>query len=132
MGLFRKDKTDESVQAYQKGFEDYIVNLNDENELYKAFTEITVLRINLDKNDSIFKNIKDAAERNGVADVKQLSILQFNDVMTTCKSYKEADYDLIKSTMEKILPKNQKDKTWVEKVFSWIQTGLDNMTGKKK
>ena len=69
--MFHKDKEDENVVLYRENFEKYIGSLQDQNELYKAFTEITILRIKLDKNDSIFKNIRDAFERYGECEIKK-------------------------------------------------------------
>jgi hypothetical protein len=132
MRLSHKDQKDEKVQAYKQEFQNYINNLNDQNGLYKTFTEITILRIKLDKNDSIFKNFKDALERNTICNVKELIILQFNDIMTTCKSYKKTDYELIDSTMKNILPTNVPNSNWIQSIFEWIQSGLDNATGRKK
>jgi hypothetical protein len=132
MRLSHKDQKDEKVQAYKQEFQNYINNLNDQNGLYKTFTEITILRIKLDKNDSIFKNFKEAFGRESVCDVKKLIILQFNDIMTTCKAYKKTDYESIDSTMKKILPANNQNTNWIQSIFEWIQFGLDNATGRKK
>ena len=57
--LFHKDSTDENVKKYKEAFEKYIGQLDDQTEIYKVFTEITLLRLKLDKHDSFFKNIKD-------------------------------------------------------------------------
>jgi hypothetical protein len=129
--LFHKDKEDENVVLYRENFEKYIGSLQDQNELYKAFTEITILRIKLDKNDSIFKNIRDAFERYGECEIKKLITCQFNDVIKVCKSYKKADYELIESTMKKILPNNCNE-SWTIGIFDWIKSKLDNSTGHKK
>lgn len=132
MILFYKDKDDEKVALYRETFEKYINSLQDQNELYKAFTEITILRIKLDKHDSVFKNIKESFVRHGECDIKKLITDQFNDVMTVCKSYKKADYELIDSTMKKILPTNINNESWVNSIFEWIKSKLDNSTGRKK
>ncbi|MBO5109554.1 MAG: hypothetical protein J6D21_02450 [Clostridia bacterium] len=130
--LFHKDSTDENVKKYKEAFEKYIGQLDDQTEIYKVFTEITLLRLKLDKHDSFFKNIKDSAERSTVNTAKDLIVMQFNDIMITCKSYRQSDYELIDSTLKKILPSDSQNSNWVLIVFAWIKTGLDNATGRKK
>lgn len=71
-------------------------------------------------------------KRNAIYNVKELIVLQFNDIMTTCKSYKKTDYELIDSTMKKILPSNNQNLTWVQSICEWLQSGLENATGRKK
>lgn len=106
--IFHKSKVDETVKEYKSVFEKYVNNLSNQNELYKAFTEITILRLQLDKNDSILKNIKDKNERANIFDTKKLILLQFNDIMTTCIDYKKSDYQLVDAVMKKYCRKKSK------------------------
>ena len=90
-----------------------------------------MLLIKIYKNDSVFKNIRDAFERHGECEIKKLITCQFNDVIKVCKSYKKADYELIESTIKKILPNNYNE-SWTIGIFDWIKSKLDNSTGRKK
>ena len=133
MNLFNKKKLniDERVKAYEETFVRYVNSVSDNITLNTIFTEITVLRIKLDKNDHFFTNIKDATERRKHCNRNELIVIQFKDIMeTSFNKYNKDDYELIDSTMRRILPQGDQTNWWSD-FWNFICECFNNATGKR-
>lgn len=133
MNLFnkRKPNIDERVKTYEETFVQYVNTIGDDATLNMVFTEITILRIKLDKNDHFFTNIKDELERRKHCSRNELTIIQFKDIMeSSFNKYNKEDYELIDSTMRKILPQGNQTNWWTE-FWNFMCECFNNATGKK-
>ena len=99
----------------------------------KAFTEITILRMKLDKKDSFFLNFKDNFKRGIKIDKKNLIKVQFEDILevSVFKKYNSEEIELIKETIKKILPTQKEKSDWV-KFWEEVFEKFDKATGRKK
>ena len=89
------------------------------------FTEITILRIELDKFDSWISNIKDAKKRKENINKKDLINNQFYDICDSYSSYNDDNKKKIDNVMSKILPAKGSKSIW-----NYIKEYFNNATGK--
>lgn len=134
--MFEKNKDKEIIEIinkYEKKFFNYIDDERDESNLNKAFTEITILRMKLDKKDSFFLNFKDNFKRGIKIDKKNLIKVQFEDILevSVFKKYNSEEIELIKETIKKILPTQKEKSDWV-KFWEEVFEKFDKATGRKK
>ncbi len=125
MGLIFKQKEDEVVKSYQSRFASYISNLNDEIQVNKIFTELTILNIKLDKNDGIFSKIKDYLKKNNNISKKDYIMLQFDDLMKVSKKYNQSQHEMINNVMHSFLPTQEKN------AWETFWDAFDKATGRK-
>ena len=90
MGLFKKthkQELDEKAENFLGELTGFIDSCNDENMLNRMFTEVTILRMELDRKDSLLQNFRDFKKRQQSIEKKSLIKVQFQDIVENYASY---------------------------------------------
>jgi|GEM_PF-6623693 len=117
------------VQSYCQEFSKFIEEETNECVLFSAFTRITILRIQLDAADNLFTNLRDKKKLRENCEVKKLIMLQFEDILASCRKYTAEERASIDACMKAILPQPKVD-AWT---LFWkaIMDAFDRAAGKK-
>lgn len=121
----KKKKLDEKAIEYIDEINKYVDSCTDDNILNLMFTEITILRMQLDKYDNILDNIRDAKKRKELINKKTLIKVQVYDICEDYHNYKDEQKKHVDDIMLKILPKKINKSIW-----DVIKENIDNATGK--
>ena len=115
MALFKKQQKQELDSKAKKLAEDlngFIDSCGDENILNKMFTEVTILRMELDNKDGLWQNFKDFRKRKQVTDKKSLIKVQFQDIIENYNSYNNEQLELIDKIMNIVFSNSPSQKSW--------------------
>lgn len=132
MSIFsKKQKLNETALNYINDMNKFVENSKDASLLNLLFTEITILRMKLDKHDSFISNIKDAKKRKESINKKDLIKVQFYDICENYNSYSIEEIKEIDKIMNNILPKElpaQQNKS--KSFWDLLKECFNNATGK--
>lgn len=115
MSLFKKQQKQELDSKAKKLAEDlnsFIDSCVDENILNKMFTEVTILRMELDNKDGLWQNFKDFRKRKQATDKKSLTKVQFQDVVENYNSYNNEQLKRINEIMNIVFNNIPSQKSW--------------------
>lgn len=122
-----KKELEPKINEFKTQLDDFIDKCSDDNILNKMFTEIYLLRIELDKKDGFIQNVKDYIKRNKVYDKKALIKLQFEDIIDNYYNYEKDQLNRFNEIMSIILPNNNKAKNILKEIWENICKAIDVM-----
>lgn len=129
MSIFKKSQIkelDPKAQNFLSQLCSFVDRCNDEILLNKMFTEVTLLRMELDFKDSFLQNFKDWKKRREDISKKGLIKIQFCDVVENYKEYDIKQLQRIDSVM-RIVVGSQEPRKWWEKLWDDIEAAIGVM-----
>ena len=123
----QKQELDSKAKKFVEELNGFIDSCNDENMLNKMFTEVTILRMELDGKDSLWQNFKDFKKRKQNIGKKELIKVQFRDIIENYGNYDSAQLKQIDAIMNIVFNNVSVPKSWWQTLWEDICKAINVM-----
>ena len=123
----QKQELDSKAKKFVEELNGFRDSCNDENMLNKMFTEVTILRMELDGKDSLWQNFKDFRKRKQNIGKKELIKVQFRDIIENYGNYDSEQLKQIDAIMNIVFKNVSVPKSWWQTLWGDICKAINVM-----